>query len=132
MDSVISPLHVTQFIKSVLDEQVRHAAAVEAECERLEAEGYRIVGGGQTGGPSNEEWEITGYRTGVVLASGDGYAAYKAASQENYTHIDAVFDSVENDAPERPAWMSEKLASDLQGLVWDNEDEIRALLGRAE
>jgi hypothetical protein len=55
-------------------------AAIEARERELEAEGWRLVSGGQ--GRGEGEWSITDYRTGQTLASGvGGYDEYLAATE---------------------------------------------------
>lgn len=61
----------------------RVAQAEVAEIRRLEADGYRIVEGGQDTSPDDNgdsDWSIRDWRTGELLASGHGdLAAYGEA-----------------------------------------------------
>lgn len=61
----------------------RVAALEDAERKRLEAEGYRLVNGGQTGTYDDDgkaDWEVSDYRTGERLISSHGtYDDYDAA-----------------------------------------------------
>jgi hypothetical protein len=77
---------VKQHILAALQRDAAWEAAEEGARRKLEADGYRLVGGdcsAQDGG-----WEITDYRSGAVLASGKGLnreeasAAYERASDE--------------------------------------------------
>ncbi|MBC9927187.1 hypothetical protein [Leucobacter sp. cx-169] len=63
------------------------------EYDRLESEGYVLVGGGQLDGDS---WDLHDGRTGIVIDSGAGgieafdRAAIKFAGDRSYCHVDRV------------------------------------------
>jgi hypothetical protein len=75
--------HLAQQLRNILDAEAAMTALDEERVAKLEAEGYRIVGGGQTSSFDDDgrcEWECTDWRTGETLASGRGtYDEYGAA-----------------------------------------------------
>lgn len=93
-------------VRKILRALAADRAAEEAEIGRLEAAGHRIVDGGQT----DDGWTITDWRTGEVLASGEGeagtYAAYSAATDR----LDA----------ERPCYHVDHIRADDDALPYDD------------
>jgi hypothetical protein len=79
--------HVRALLRQNLVDETARQEAIRA----AEKTGHRIVDGGQT---SQDEWEITDWRTGETLASGaDGLHGYDAAGQRldpdgKWLHID--------------------------------------------
>ena len=121
-----------QYVRLAVEASDAHDAAELAEIERLEAQGFRIVGGGQTG---SDSWEITDWRTGEVLGQGDGYDNYEAASdaldarQPTY-HRDHVLNDSDAekallDGPEPLPGMPASLAEALLTWTWENPDDAR-------
>lgn len=84
---------VRAHIRALLLDQAADMSLRDAEIQELQAQGRRIVGGGQI---SRHEWEITDWATGQVLARGkDGLEEYAAASERldpegTWIHIDHV------------------------------------------
>jgi hypothetical protein len=87
-----------------LDAIRKHVAAVIAANEGFgeelarrarakEAEGFRIVDGGQTG-PHVEglaPWELSDWRTGEVVATGNGLDSFQAIFEsERWWHVDSL------------------------------------------
>jgi hypothetical protein len=60
---------VREHIRRVLADQLRWDQACDHRAEELERRGRRIVTGGST---SEDSWEVTDWRTGQLLAEGDG------------------------------------------------------------
>ena len=60
---------IREYIRSVLQTTRAAEQAEEDEIARIEAEGFRLVDGGQV---AEGRWEITDYRTGEILAEGAG------------------------------------------------------------
>jgi hypothetical protein len=130
---------IRRYIQAVLKCNEEYDAAQAAEIDRLEAEGYRIVDGGQVDrDPETNEstWQITDWRTGETLASGSGDDEFITASdaleaQHRGYHIDHVLEDSEAEAkmlrgPEVPQGMPESLAQVLGDWATDNEDDARA------
>jgi hypothetical protein len=81
--------HVAAVIKAdeVLEEHVARMARAK------EADGYRIVEGGQTGPLVDglAPWELTDWRSGEVIAAGSGLDSFQAQFEsERWWHIDSL------------------------------------------
>lgn len=125
---------VRDYVHAVLRLADEYDAARRAEITRLEAEGYRIVGGGQV---DDDSWEITDMRTREVLARGDtGMDGFEAAwdalsATEPLFHADAILEGAEAervwlDGPELPPGMPESLAGALAEWAEDHPEEALA------
>jgi hypothetical protein len=81
--------HVTAVIEANegFDEDMARRARTK------EAEGFRIVDGGQTG-PHEEglaPWELTDWRSGEVVATGTGLESFQAMfERERWWHVDSL------------------------------------------
>lgn len=86
---------VREHARRVLEKHNRNNEARLERIAKLEAEGHRIVNGGQT---SHTGWEITDWRTGEVIAEGEyGIEGYNAATERldpdgKWYHFDHTFD----------------------------------------
>ncbi|WP_326570102.1 hypothetical protein OIE69_01485 [Actinacidiphila glaucinigra] len=107
---------IGDYIRAVLRQDF---AAEQARLEKiaaLEAEGRRIVDGGQTGQGS---WEVTDWRTGKILVTGiGGLEEYGAEAQRldpdrTWAHIDHITNKTQNDS-NGPVGLPESLANALQ------------------
>jgi hypothetical protein len=103
----------------------------------LEAEGRRIISGGQTG---QDSWEITDWRTGELLANGTGgiddydAATYRLDLDGKWLHIDTI--NVGPDSPEpasvEPVGIPASLADALQdwlGLAMTPDEDVAQFVG---
>jgi hypothetical protein len=85
-------------IRKILRTYAASDTAVAKRIEELEAEGRRIVSGGQTSG---DNWQVTDWRTGEVIAEGDdGLDGYDAAGErldpgDRWFHIDHVDEDID-------------------------------------
>lgn len=132
------------YTRAVLALSAEHAAAIEARIAKVEAEGYRVVDGGQTSeyeyssGHGECDYEISDHRTGTVLVSGHGTIEdYRATSDRlqqdlgrEFWHIDPLTDEVSDeggylDGPEH-AIKDTYLGALLLTWTWDNEDDVRS------
>jgi hypothetical protein len=91
-----------------------------------EAEGYRIVAGGQTG-PNVDglsPWELTDWRTGRAVASGRGLDSFQASFEDHrWWHIDSLTHDLPVPAPEAvglPPGLGSALAH------WATDDPVEA------
>lgn len=92
-----APVRQLDVLRSIVAKLVQadrnYESLLEVERNRLETEGYRLIGGGQTDG---ELWEILDGRTGEPITDGDGgIAGYGAAIQQldpdgMWFHIDQI------------------------------------------
>jgi hypothetical protein len=135
---------IARYVRAVIECNDEYAAAERAEIARLEAEGYRLVSGGQALGDETGElvWQVTDYRTGEVLASGTTEKEYKAASealeaQQPGYHIDHLLEDSQAQenwlaGPDVPAGIPAPLAEALAEWASDNEDGARAWLAQLE
>lgn len=84
---------VRDYIQSLLRQYRSDEEARQERIRALEADGHRIVNGGQTG---HDAWEVTDWRTGDLLARGTGdHRAYDAAATRldpdgKWLHIDNI------------------------------------------
>jgi hypothetical protein len=136
------PLSI-EYIRAVLAMSAEQQAAHEAWVAEVEAQGYRVVDGGQTSayeyssGTGRCDYEVTDYRTGEILASGHGTIEdYEAAGEalsrrlgQPLWHIDPLTDEVDDEGgylegPEH-ALKGTFLGSLLLTWTWNNEDDVR-------
>lgn len=84
---------IRSIVANLVEADLAYASLLETEQRRLEAAGYRLIGGGQTDG---EFWEITDGQTGEVLVEGGGgiagydAAADRLASEGKWFHVDQI------------------------------------------
>lgn len=81
--------HVAAVIEADEDLEIR----LIRKAREKEAEGFRIVAGGQTGPNVGglAPWELTDWRTGDAVASGQGLDSFQAGFEENHWwHIDSL------------------------------------------
>lgn len=84
---------VRAHIRALLSDEAQYTQQRDAEVEALEAEGHRIVDGGQTG---QDSWEILDWRSGERLAYGaDGLDGYDETTDRldpdgMWVHIDQI------------------------------------------
>ena len=128
---------VRNYVRAFLQCEEEHQAAKETEIARLEAEGHRIVGGGQV---DDERWKITNFRTGEVLWQSDnGRDGYSAAIEAMDAvgpvfHIDQVLAGTETerawlDGPKLPTGMPRSLADALEEWADKYPEDARAWVG---
>jgi hypothetical protein len=134
-----------RFVQAVLDQATERHAAEQARCAEVEAEGFRIVDGGQTTPYDDDSkcgYAISDFRTGEVLARGHGtYEEFDAAwdtmgdklGQPLY-HRDRIFDEV-LDRDDNRAWpattLPKSLATALQEWADGYQDDARAWMTAA-
>ncbi|MFD1372314.1 hypothetical protein [Actinoplanes sichuanensis] len=86
------------FIQDVLEANHADNGKIEEQIARFEAEGRRIVAGGQI---SETTWDIVDWRTNEILAAGeDGLDGYLAAGKEldpddKWVHYDRVLEDTD-------------------------------------
>jgi hypothetical protein len=84
---------VRNYVQALLRQYRSDEDTRQERVHAMETAGHRIVNGGQT---SQDEWEITDWRTGETLASGaDGMNGYDAAASRldpdgTWLHIDTL------------------------------------------
>lgn len=94
----------------------------DTEIARLEADGYRIVTGGQTG---PKTWEITDWSTGELIGRGDdGLDGYEAATKRlsagsRWRHIDRINEGDDGLPPLPEASPTAGVPPTLAELLWD-------------
>jgi hypothetical protein len=124
---------VRAHIRALLSGQAQDTQQRDAEIEALEAQGHRIVDGGQTGPDS---WEILDWRTGEELAHGDdGLDGYDATTDRldpdgTWIHIDQI----DSDPGPRPvtAGIPESLSEALDDWISSrstSDEEIAEFVG---
>ena len=119
------------YVRDVLSHILAGQAEEEAARARLEADGYRIVGGGSLDGEGS--WRITDHRTGEVLASGTGglpdyeRAAEALNAQQPIWHHDNILNEEDQlayaRAPSPPPGIPESLAQALDEWADSHQDE---------
>lgn len=128
---------VLRLIAGVLEEREKDSAREDAKIKALEAEGFRIVDGGQTGPPDEDGneagWQTRDWRTREVLAEGVGWDTYEASGEDNWYHIDNVMsddftylNAVK--ALQEASVLPHSLAFDLADWIENDPDDARQLL----
>jgi hypothetical protein len=89
-------------VRKILQAEEQENRAIEARIGKIEADGGRIIDAGQTCG---DAWEVTDYRTGELIVSGDGgldgYAkAAERLDADNKWHLS---DHIYSDDPPEPS-----------------------------
>jgi len=120
---------IHQHIRAVVAYENSDQAREEMLLASYEANGERIISGGQTG---PDTWDVTDYRTGELLAEGDngldGYCKLIGEVGQNWVHIDPIIEAL-NDDPPKTEGLPESLCEVLLEWVEDAEpEEIEAAL----
>jgi hypothetical protein len=131
-------------VRKVLRHEAAWEAAFSARVREIEAEGHRIINGGQT---SPNGWDITDWRSGEVLATGeDGLEGYEAAvnrldPDERFWHVDNIYEEVEIGEISPTAgvpptlaealrdWVSRAPAAEVAEVAGLSVDEVEASRG---
>lgn len=123
---------VRDYVRALLHQYRADEGARQERIRALEADGRRIVDGGQTG---QDSWEITDWRTGDLLALGTGgIVDYDAASTRldpdgEWLHIDRVdVDPVDVEPVGFPASLADAL-QDWLGLVTTPDEDVAQFIG---
>jgi hypothetical protein len=109
-----------QQIKNSIEGMEARDRLHHTKIEELEAQGFRIIDGGQI---DDDGWEYTDWRTGEVLARGTGDDS-GIGKGERWYHIDRVHDDAGIYAV-KVAGIPESLASDIEAWVLEHEQEAR-------
>ncbi|MEU6104478.1 hypothetical protein [Streptomyces flaveolus] len=120
------------YVQALLRQQRADEDARQETIRNLEKNGRRIVGGGQT---SQDEWEITDWRTGETLAEGTGglqgydEAAKRLDPTGTWLHIDTV-DGELTSVPTAgvPASLAEAL-QDWLGMASTPDEDVAQFVG---
>ena len=121
---------IREYIRTVLETTAAAEKAEEDEIARIEAEGFRLVDGGQL---AEDRWEITDFRSGEILAEGTGgpdeyfEAANALDNDVKIYYIGAIASEIYSrfPVPDPPAGLPESLAEAL--AIWVNEHTGEAL-----
>ncbi len=118
-------------IRAVLQAEEDYGKRKDALLSDYEAKGHRIIDGGQT---SSDEWEVTDYRTGEMIAAGDGgmegYAEVVHDHGEMWVHIDPITEGLDLPDPVTEG-LPESLCEALSDWVRERADDedIAMVLG---
>ena len=123
---------VRDYVQALLRQYRADDDVRQERIRALEAEGRRIVGGGQTG---QDTWEITDWRTGVLLTSGTGgIDEYDAAAERldpdgKWLHIDTIdTETVDVPAVGIPASLADAL-QDWLGSAGTPDEDVAQFVG---
>jgi hypothetical protein len=127
---------VRTHVRKILRAHDAYHAGIAARAREIEAKGMRLVEGGQTGGydeQGNAPWEITDWRRGVLLASGNRLEAYEqametAADGEVWCDIEAVHDEDSLSEAEPTDGVPGGLAEALEAWV-DGSPDLEEIAG---
>jgi hypothetical protein len=128
----VSDTAVRDYVQALLRQYRADDEVRQERIRALEAEGRRIVGGGQTG---QDTWEVTDWRTGDLLARGTGdhhhydYAADRLDPDGKWIHIDNI-DTDPGDV--EPIGIPDSLAGALQdwlGSAGTPDEDVAELVG---
>ncbi|MGW3383336.1 hypothetical protein ACWDCO_24510 [Streptomyces albogriseolus] len=123
---------VRDYVRALLRQHRSNEDTRLAAIEAAEKAGHRIVDGGQTG---QDTWEITDWRTGEVLASGDdglngyGEAANRLDSAGKLLHIDSLDTEYARVAP---VGIPDSLADALEdwlGMAATTDEDVAQVAG---
>lgn len=84
---------IRAYVAAVIEAAEGFEERVVGAARDKEAQGYRIVEGGQTGPHVDglAPWELTDWRTGETVAGGSGLESFQSAFEaENWWHIDSL------------------------------------------
>lgn len=110
---------IVGYVTAVLDALDRQDAELARRMAALEADGFRLVDGGQEGG---DRWSVDDYRTGAVLAAGDGgVEGYHAAWQPDWYHIDRIRTDIDLVDPDRPSSCPAPCATPSSSGCWNTQ-----------
>ncbi|MEV4343751.1 hypothetical protein AB0J83_04665 [Actinoplanes sp. NPDC049596] len=119
-------------IENVLEDNFAATARVRKRIEELEAQGHRIVTGGQLG---DDAWDIIDWRTNEILAAGPGgLDELVAAGQEldpddNWVHHDRILED-EAVTPTQTEGLPEGLAEAIEDWTLSADpEEIAPFIG---
>ncbi|MGW1344668.1 hypothetical protein ACWCOV_26745 [Kribbella sp. NPDC002412] len=93
MDTTLDAIRI--LVVGVLAEIEKDRVRTDTKIRTLEADGFRIIDGGQTGDRDDAGeaiWQNIDWRTREVLSEGVGYEAYTASADETWYHVDHVDD----------------------------------------
>ncbi|MEV5915740.1 hypothetical protein AB0M00_43520 [Streptomyces chartreusis] len=123
---------VRDYVRALLRQYRADEEARQARISVLEAEGHRLINGGQTG---QDSWEITDWRTGNLLASGAGdHRAYDEAVMRldpdgKWLHIDTVdTDPADVEAVGIPESLADAL-QDWLGSAGTPDEDVAQFVG---
>jgi hypothetical protein len=122
---------VRTHIRAVLQAEGDYEKRKEALLADYEAQGHLITDGGQT---DHDSWEITDYRTGKLIAKGDGgfdeYCAFINKHGESWVHIDPITEDLDLPDPVTEG-LPESLCEALDHWVREQADDedIAMVLG---
>lgn len=121
---------IHQHIRAAVAYEARYEARKQAYIKGYEEEGRRIVDASQTGETS---WTVTDYRTGELLARGDGgYEEYSKVVDEVGQHwmdVSHLLEEVYEDGPPVTEGLSKALCDALSDWVEvASPEEIEAAL----
>ncbi|GGN13586.1 hypothetical protein FHR83_003757 [Actinoplanes campanulatus] len=119
-------------IENVLEANYATVSKTLQRVEELEAEGRRVIIGGQIG---EDAWDIIDWRTNEILAAGtDGLAGYAVAGTEldpdgTWIHLDQILEEEDPEYVETPG-LPEGLAATIEDWVLTGDpEEIAAFIG---
>ncbi len=121
---------IREYLRAVLDTAAQAEKAEGDEIARIEAEGFRLVDGGQL---TEDRWEITDFRSGEILAEGDGgpdeyfEAANALDNDTKIYYVGAISSEVflRFPVPEPPTGLPESLAEALAKWVTEHTGEAQ-------
>jgi hypothetical protein len=121
---------IREYIRAVLDTTAQAEKAEDDEIARIEAEGFRLVDGGQV---TEDRWEISDFRSGEILAEGDGgpdeyfEAANALDGDAKIYYVGAIASEIHSrfPVPEPPAGLPESLAEALAAWVSEHTGEAQ-------
>lgn len=113
---------IKEHVRRVLEDSRTQNAVLLAAVAELEAEGRRIVGGGQTSGEG--DWDITDWRTGKLIAAGrgleaDGLTCRALDPKGTWIHIDHVRDQGDDAEEGSPYVLTDGVPQSLGNAVED-------------
>jgi hypothetical protein len=117
---------IRKHVAAVIEADEEFEVHLVHKAREREAEGYRIVAGGQTGPHVDglASWELTDWRTGDPVASGRGLDSFQAVFEEHrWWHIDSVTYDLPSPVPDSvglPPGLGTALAQ------WASSDPIGA------
>ena len=143
---------IREFARLAVAEYERDDAEQDAEARRIEAEGYRLVTGGQEGSSYEDgrsDWAVRDYRTGELLISGHGTyedysaeaaAAVKARGERWYQH-DSIWLEMDMPLPTCPVvdgvppslaeavfeWVAEGAAEEVAAWIGISPERVRRI-----